>query len=285
MSVGVLVALLSAFFSAGRESLRKYVATDFSSVEIGFIGQVYGAVLLFPFAAWIYLQNGFSLTPSLLFAAIISGGVVLSTTYIYIEAMRISDISVTEPLRQTTPIFVALLEPLILDIGVEMSIVGAAVLGGIGSYVMVSKGSMKEPIRNIKNKGALMALLVAFIFSIWAIASRFGATNTNPLLFTYLTYIISLAGFGVWKSRRSETIEIKNYFRKDMFALGTVTAASAVIGIYAYSLLSASEVTVIKQTSGIFGVLIGGRFFKETDIVRKIIGAIIIVSGVVLVAI
>jgi drug/metabolite transporter (DMT)-like permease len=65
--------------------------------------------------------------------------------------------------------------------------------------------------------------------------------------------------------------------------MGVVTAVGAVITIYVFSLISASEVVVVKQTSGIFGILIGRRFFKEEAIFRKLLGALVIMAGVLIV--
>lgn len=284
MEIGILVALASAFTSSLRESIRKHVSTDFSSVEIGFLTQVYGALVLAPFAIYYFLQTQVIFTPGLVFALLLSAGGVLSSTYIYVEAMRISDLSVTEPLRQMTPLIVAVLEPLVLDTAFSIKIVAAALLGALGSYVLVSENGLAEPLENMKNRGAFMALLVAVIFAVLAIAKRFGSTNIEPLLFTYFTYILGLIGFWIWKRRNGEEIGREDFLRRDVAAMGTVTAVGAVITIYAFSLISASEVVVVKQTSGIFGILIGRRFFKEDAIIRKLIGALIIISGVALVA-
>lgn len=284
MEIGILVALVSAFTSSLRESIRKHVSTDFSSVEIGFLTQVYGAVVLAPFAIYYFLQTQVTFTPGLIFALFVSAVGVVSSTYIYVEALRISDLSVTEPLRQMTPLIVALLEPLILKTAFSGKIIIAALLGALGSYVLVSKNGLTEPLENMKNKGALMAVLVAFIFAVLAIAKRFGSTNIEPLLFTYFTYILGLAGFWVWKRRNGEKINRQEFVCRDVAAMGTVTAVGAVITIYAFSLISASEVVVVKQTSGIFGILIGRRFFSEEGIIRKLIGAAIIIAGVALVA-
>jgi len=283
MEIGILVALVSAFTSSLRESIRKHVFTDFSSVEIGFLTQVYGAVVLAPFALYYLLQTQITFTPGLVFALLLSAGGVLSSTYIYVEAMRISDLSVTEPLRQMTPLIVALLEPLILDTAFSIKIMAAALLGALGSYVLVSKESLAEPLESIKNKGAFMALLVAVIFAVLAIAKRFGSTNIEPLLFTYFTYILGLIGFWIWKIRNGEEIGREGFLRRDIAAMGVVTAVGAVITIYAFSLISASEVVVVKQTSGIFGILIGRRFFKEEAIFRKLLGALVIMAGVLIV--
>ena len=284
MEIGILVALVSAFTSSLRESIRKHVSSDFSSVEIGFLTQVYGAVVLAPFALYYLLQTQITFTPGLVFALLLSAGGVLSSTYIYVEAMRISDLSVTEPLRQMTPLIVALLEPLVLDTAFSIKIVAAALLGALGSYVLVSKNGLAEPLENMKNKGAFMALLVAVIFAVLAIAKRFGSTNIEPLLFTYFTYILGLIGFWIWKRRNGEEIGREDFLRRDIAAMGVVTAVGAVITIYAFSLISASEVVVVKQTSGIFGILIGRRFFSEEAIIRKLIGALIIIAGVAVVA-
>lgn len=283
MEPGTILALTAALFSSLKGIARKHISKDFTSIQIGYLGQVYGSVLILPFAAWRYTQTGFNPTPGILLALVISTAVVLASTYLYIEALRITDISVTEPLRNTSPIFVALLEPLLLGINFQTLILAAALLGSAGAYILVSKDSLLTPIENMKNKGALISVLVAFILGLYSIAQRFGATNADPLIFIYLTYVTSLIGFWIWKKHEGTSVELKTYFRKDVFILGTVTAIGVVAGIYAYSFISASETTVIKQTSAIFSVLIGGKFFKETDLLRKTIGALIIIAGVILV--
>lgn len=283
MSLGILLALTAALFSSLKGIARKHVARDFTSVEIGYMGQVYGSVLLLPFAAWRYLEAGITLNPGLATAIFLTTLTVLAATYLYIEALRITDISITEPLRNTSPIFVALLEPVILGISFETVLVAAALLGSAGAYILVAKDSILEPIESMKNRGALLSVLVAFILALYSIIQRFGATNMDPLLFAYITYVTSLMGFWIWKRKESGTVELEDYFRKDVFALGVVTAAGVVAGLFAYSMITASEVTVVKQTSAVFGVLIGGRFFKEDSLVRKLVGALIIFAGVLLV--
>lgn len=285
MGPGVLLALLAAIFSSLKGVARKHVARDFSSVQIGYIGQVYGAVLLLPVAIWKYSEAGITFTPGVLTAVLVSTAVILSSTYLYIEALRITDISITEPLRNTSPIFVAILEPLILSINFEILVLVAALMGSLGAYILLAKDSLLTPVENMRNRGALLSVIVAFILALYSIAQRFGATNTDPFLFIYLTYLTGLVGFWIWKRKESGSIELNDYFRKDVFALGTVTAAGVVAGIFAYSMISASEVTVIKQSSAVFSVVIGGKFFKEDDLIRKLIGAIIIMLGVILVAI
>ena len=283
MEPGTILALTAALFSSLKGIARKHVSKDFTSVQIGYIGQVYGAVLILPFAAWRYTQTGFQPTTGIITALMISTLVVLASTYLYIEALRITDISVTEPLRNTSPIFVALLEPAVLGISFQTLLIAAAVLGSAGAYILVSKDSLLTPIENMKNRGALLSILVAFILGLYSIAQRFGATNADPLIFIYLTYVTSLIGFWIWKRKEGSKIPLKTYYRRDIFTLGLVTAIGVVAGIYAYSFISASETTVIKQTSAIFSVLIGGKFFKETELLRKTIGASIIITGVILV--
>lgn len=284
MQLGIILALLAALFSSLKGIARKHVSRDFSSIQIGYMGQVYGVLLLLPLAAWRYTQTGLNLTPGIAMALTVSTVIVLASTYLYIEALRITDISVTEPLRNTSPIFVALLEPLILNIQMEALIIAAAVMGSAGAYILVAEKSLLTPLENMKNRGALLSILVAFILSLYSIAQRFGATKADPLLFIYMTYITSLIGFWIWKKKEGETIKPKTYLRKDVFALGTVTATGVVLGIYAYSMITASEVTIIKQTSAAFSVILGGKFFKEQQLTRKLIGALIIGLGVLLVA-
>ena len=282
MQLGIVLAILAALFSSMKGAFRKHVARDFSSVEIGFLGQVYGAILLLPFAAFRFSQASINLTPGVLAALSVSTLVVLASTYLYIESLRVTDISVAEPLRNTSPIFVALLEPLVLNISFKMVTLLAALMGSAGAYILVSKNSVLKPLENLENKGAFLAVIVAFILALYSIAQRFGATNTDPLLFIYLTYVAGLIGFWIWMRKESGKMDLENYLRRDVFALGSVTALGVVAGIYSYSMISASEVAIIKQLSAVFGVLIGGRFFREEDLWRKMVGAVIVIAGVFL---
>lgn len=285
MQLGIVLALVASVVTAARESIRKHVATDFTSVQMGYISQVYGVIILTPFAVWQFLVSNPVITLGVLFANLVSAVGVLLIVYFYIEALRITDISVTEPLKQTPPILVALLEPVLLKTLFSPLTVIAAFLGTVGAYILMAKNGYSKPIANFKNKGAMLALLVAVIYALISIAKRFGSTSINPLVFTYITYVMALTGFWIWKKIWGQEVKKESYFRKDVFAMGTVTALGAVITIYAFSLISASEVTVVKQTSGIFTILIGGRFFRETGIIRKLVGAAVIIAGVILVSI
>ncbi|MFT4892447.1 MAG: drug/metabolite transporter (DMT)-like permease [Candidatus Nanohaloarchaea archaeon] len=285
MQIGVIIALISAVTSTLRESVRKLVSSDLRSIEIGYLGQLYGTIFLSPIAAFIYYLNGFNWSIGVITALLISTGVVISTTYLYIEAMRIADFSVTESLRQTTPIFVAFLEPLILGITFQPVMIFGALLGALGSYILVADDGLLEPVENMKNKGGMLSILVAIIFAIWAIVSRFGATNSDPYLFSYFTFVLGLLGFWIWKKKRSISIQKEYYLDKNIILLAVLTSLGAVVTIYAYSYISASEVTIIKQISGILGIFVGGRYFREKELIRKALGAITILAAVLLILI
>lgn len=285
MALAFVAALISALLSTFRESSRKHVSRDFSSVEIGFIGQVYGIILLFPLAAWRFLEKGLVWNPKLVVSLLISTGVVLSTIYLYVEAMRETDISLTEPLRKTTPIFVAVSEPFFFPIDFNASILAGALLGTLGVYILVAENRILQPIEAANRRGILLSLLVALIFTIYSLVLRFGATNTDPFLFIYMTFVLGLIGFWAWKRKKGDRVGRKSFFRRDVIALGFFTAIASVFGVYAYSVLSASEVTIIKQTSGIFGVIVGGKFFDEKGLLRKMIGSAIVLISVAIISI
>lgn len=279
MILGVILAIGSALGSTLRETARKHVSEDFSSVKVGYLAQIYASLLLLPLAAWKFFKVGIGLNIDLILAVLVSTGAIISSTYLFIEAMRISDFSVTEPLRKLSPIFVAILEPLVLGINFSPRIAFGAVLGAGGSYILVSKDSLLKPLETIRNKGALVAILVAFILSLWAIAMRFAATHTNQFIFIFLIAFTSLLGFQIWMLKRGETVSIDELFRRDVFGLGFFTAIATVAGIFAYTYLSASEVTILKQTSAIFGIIIGGSLFKEENLLRKFVGTLTIILG------
>ncbi len=283
IELGVVVALLASLVSALRDAFQKKLTDGFTSVEIGFIGQVYGVVLLAPLTLYVYLTSEAVMTSTVFLSILVVSTCIVLAFYFFIEALRDTDISIVSPLRRSTPIVVALLEPLVLGVSYRSVVLLAGALGTVGAYVLMADEGFMEPILNLRERGAQMALASTFVFAISAISLRYGTTNYDTILFTYLVYLLGLVGFWFLMVGGSHSVSRPDYLDSDMIWMGSLNTVAAVMTFYAFSLISASEVTIVKQTTGIFGILVGGAYFRESELLRKLIGTLIVIAGVVLV--
>lgn len=194
--------------------------------------------------------------------------------------MKIEDLSIASPLKQTIPLFVALLEPLFLATSYSISILSGAFLTVLGSYFIVFEGNnYTAPLKRMSNKGPLMALGSAFFFGLGAIAVKFVVTNVPVGFFLSIVFWFSAATIGIGVYHRSE-IEIKDYTGREFVYLGLLTAVSQALIFYTIELSSASEATIIFRLSIVFNVLIGFQLFNEKNLFYRLLGTVFIIAGI-----
>lgn len=280
MVLGTLLALGASFGGSVRETLQKHLTEDFTSLQMAFMGQVLGLLPLTVLAPFVLRGSSFTVNPWIVAALGISSGSTLIAVYLFFEALQGEDLSVVSPLRQVNPVIVAILEPLALGTLLEPMTGLGALASTAGAYVLVASNGLKAPLENLRNREAQLVLLVALIYAGASVARRFGTTATDPFAFLYTTWVLTTSGFTVWIYRRNELPGRKSFLRGDVLSMSLVTVLSVSIGFFALSLISATRYTVIKQLSGIFSVLIGGKVFSEQDLGRKMIGAVLILVGV-----
>ncbi len=134
-----------------------------------------------------------------------------------------------------------------------------------------------------------------FIFSVLAAVS-FGLAFTNDAFIvnnfdvpSYLTIAFIIPSLAVWAVYPKSTGKMKPLFEKETLLklglLGVFYAISAITIFLAYQVgKNASQIAPLNQTATIVTVVLSVVFLKEkTDLLRKLLGAIISFAGVVLV--
>ena len=127
-------------------------------------------------------------------------------------------------------------------------------------------------------------MIVAFIFSFAAVVGKQGILHSSPIYFTVtffvafnLTVLIILLA-----SRRIRLQTYSNQPGKGLVA-GTLLFLQAVGHGYAISLTKAAYMISIKRLSILFGVIFGALVFKEHNIGARLTGAVLMLSGAVLI--
>ncbi|MDT8273753.1 MAG: DMT family transporter, partial [Desulfomonilia bacterium] len=210
--------------------------------------------------------------------------------YCYMRAIRNSPLSLTLPFLAFTPIFIIATGAVVLGETLTSTGILGIVLIVIGSYFLnLSKiqTSVLEPFTAIfKEPGSRLMLLVSFLYSLTSIIGKLGVIHSSPAFFG-ITYFMGLAVvmtlFLPFVPRARISALRSNPGAG--IALGSVIAVMIFSHMLAISLIQAAYMIALKRTSLLFGVLYGAVMFKEERIAQRLVGASIMVAGVLVIGI
>ena len=209
---------------------------------------------------------------------------------LYIRAIKVSPLSLTLPFLSLTPIFLIATSYIILGEKPDKFGFIGMILVVIGAYLLnvhtISQGFL-EPFKAIaKEKGSVLMIIVAFIFSIGACLGKIAVQHSNPEFFSVIyIFLLSLSLF-IIISLKSKHFLSKSISRPIPFIfIGLLIAIMIITHLKAISLIEVSFMVSVKRLSILFGVLYGIMFFKETNINERLLGATVMVSGIIVMAV
>jgi uncharacterized membrane protein len=208
---------------------------------------------------------------------------------LYIRAIKVSPLSLTLPFLSLTPIFLIVTSYIILGekpdkfgfIGIMLVVIGAYLLNAH----TISQGFL-APFKAIaKEKGSVLMIIVAFIFSIGACLGKIAVQHSSPAFFSVIyIFLLSLFLF-IIISFKSKHFLSKSISRPVPFIfIGMLIAIMIITHLKAISLIEVSYMVSVKRLSILFGVLYGFMFFKEANIKERFLGATVMVSGIIVIA-
>jgi len=209
---------------------------------------------------------------------------------LYIRAIKVSPLSLTLPFLSLTPIFLIGTSYIILGEKPDKSGFIGIILVVIGAYLLnvhtISQGFL-APFRAIaKEKGSVLMIIVAFIFSIGVCLGKIAIQHSSPAFFSVIyIFLLSLFLF-IIVSFKCKHFLSKSISRPVPFVfIGMLIAIMIITHLKAISLIEVSYMVSVKRLSILFGVLYGIMFFKETNIKERLLGATVMVSGIIIIAV
>ncbi len=209
---------------------------------------------------------------------------------LYMRAIKISPLSLTLPFLSLTPIFLIGTSYIILGEKPDKSGFLGVILVVIGAYLLnihtVRRGYL-EPFKAIAGeKGSVLMIIVAFVFSLGACLGKIAVQHSDPIFFS-VTYslLLSLVLFLIISSKT------KHFFSKVIFRpvpfllIGMLMAIMMITHLKAVSLVDVSYMISVKRLSILFGVIYGVVFFKETNIKERFLGASVMITGIILISV
>lgn len=279
-SLWLLTGIVTAVFISAVTLMQKHLTERYTSLELSFVSSLLAAVFLLPFGA-VSWGDGVAFTP-VLGAAVLAVGVANTVgVYAFLRALEIGDISVASPLRQTLPVFVAVMEPLILMMPYRLPVLLGAGLASVGAYVTLIEPSKPfKPLKRLQGKGPLLALASAFFLAVGAIAAKFAVDRMAIGVFVVLVFALQTAGYWAVIRLQGRQVRTVTVWTRPLLLLGVLTAVRQVLIFATIRLSTAAEATILFRIAILMDILVGYWLFKEQHIRYRLVGGAFIFAGV-----
>lgn len=278
-------SLAAALCQSTNDAIAKGFFSHFTAYEMGAVRLAYALPFLL-LALWIVPVPPLDST----FWACLAVGlpVEVSAFLCYMRAIKVSPLSLTLPFLAFTPAFVILSGALIL--GETLSAYGITGIGMIvaGSYLLNVSRARQDLLGPIKavcmEQGSWLMLLVAMMYSLTATVGKLAILHSSPAFFGVIYFLLLTALFFSLFPLIPRA-KVRNLFASPIPGItsGLVLAGMIFSHTFAISLTQAAYMIAIKRSSLLFGVLFGALFFREANIRERLLGASIMMGGVIII--
>lgn len=278
-----IATLLAALLGSVRDGLQKLLLSDIESHELGFFSGTIGAILMTPFG-YMYFPGHLTLFLGVLL--VFSGFASVIAIWMFLVALDIGEISVITPLRRVSPVIVAVIEPFFLAASYKPGILIGAILCGLGAFITAVKTeNITTPLKDLANTAAILAIGVALFKALGSIATVYLAREMNYLFLSFFSLLSMAIGFAAITHKKQDNFDLRKGWNTNVGMVGLFAVLGTILITFAYSAASATQVITVKQSTIIFSILIGGKFFKEGNMMRKIVGSLLIIISIIFVSI
>ena len=280
----ILAAFLHATWNLFAKVSKDMIALMWWATVLGVLG----------YGIWLLFGPGIYLAPASLLPFLVSA--VAETGYFVtlVKGYSQGDLSLVYPIsRGSAPIFAVVLSALVLSeklpwfgyVGIGLMVIGIYVAslplrGGRRNLW----GTMLAPFRNVAVGWSLAS---AVFIAIYSVSDKIVVTATPPLIYNWWVFVGNAILWMplVWHRFPSR----RNFDELRKNALGVIATSVMMVGAYAAALValgltSASYVVAGRGLSVVIGAFFGSLMLKEGFGSTRIMGATLMVVGLVLIA-
>jgi len=199
------------------------------------------------------------------------------------------DLSLVYPLARSAPLFVMLGGVIVLkEIPSVTGFVGIILTVG-GAYIIGLKSmrikEIVKPIVLLTNRAYQLALFTAIITAAYSIIDRIGVSLIDPFAFIVLLLCLEallFTPFVLWK-RSNVIIAEWRENNKNIILAGLARFVSYLLILYVMLDTQLSYVVAVRQISIVLAVITGSMILKEENARTRMIGALGILAGVIVI--
>ena len=281
--MSILICIISAFFWAAFDLTRKLSLQKISSVSLLLIFTL-GQTLIF--GTWVFYEDPFLNLKSYIIPGLALIIISLFSALLFLKAIKQSDLSLTIPLLSLSPLFSSLFSLIFLNEKLSYFQYIGVFLIIFGTLILYSKRiTLGEILKSFKvlinNKSARLMFVVSLIWSLTPVLDKLCLKNSSINIHGFIQSfgLVILLTF-LLKSERREITDLKKNWK--LILITTLTGIIAtVLQFYAILFNYVPIMEAIKRSIGqLSSVIVGKLFFKEKITKPKILGVLILSSGV-----
>ena len=284
------IALLSSFLSAFSTIGEKKVLLNIGALKFSFLLSITNLLFSLPFFFTIDYSaiNGYNI--SILFIKSVLG---VAAFLCVMTSIKNLELSKALPLLALTPGFVAVFAFLFLGEELRSTEIIGLLLLVVGTYILESK-KLKEVLSPfsvfVKSRYHHYVVFALLLFTASSILDKvllvkLNFTPTSLIAFQHFFFaFLFLAVFIFFRDKNEPGL--LNVRKNDLIlivVISILTIGYRYTQIVAVSMASVALTLAVKRTSVFWATIIGGKIFKETNLLKKTISVLLIVIGTILI--
>ncbi len=284
------IALLSSFLSAFAAISQKKVLFKLNPVQFSFYLSIANLLLSIPFFFFIDYNTINSYNLSVLFIKSLIG---VAAFLCVMTALKNLQISNALPLLALTPGFVAVFAFLFLGEALKFYEVLGLISLIAGTYILESK-NLKEILFPLnvffksKYHHYILAALLLFTASsvmdkLLLIKLDFTPISLTAFQHFYFALMFFIIYFSFKGKLENHSPQINKTDVLWILLISVLTIGYRYTQIVSISLASVALTLAVKRTSVLWATVIGGRIFKDSNLLKKIIAVLFILLGAILI--
>jgi drug/metabolite transporter (DMT)-like permease len=210
-------------------------------------------------------------------------------------SMKNLELSEALPLLAVSPALVAVLAFIFIGDNLRLGDWAGVLLIVAGTYILeIKKGTFEifAPFKNIFRSTKYVYVLTAVVlFTVTSLMDRILLKGYKLPPYTFMAYqqlFYALIFIVIVLAKRKNLILPFKNISRDIWLLillvGVFTVIYRFTQIAAVKLAPVALVLAIKRLSVLIAIIIGGKLFKEKNLVKRLIAALIILAGITLLA-
>lgn len=279
------IALGCAFLTACCDSISKRIMETNDEWITGAVLPGIAALFLAPV---FWAQHPKPLSMDLLAVLAIAVPLEVLAYYLFLSALRMAPLSLTVPLLSLTPALTIATSWFLLGEQICPSALFGILLVTVGAYILngdLARENFAAPVRAlVSNRGSRRMLMVAVIWSVTSALGKKGVTIYGAIPFGMVLLLGVVIIFGIIAAMRWNAPRVRvdvSVPALGFFLLGGMVMAGAeATHFLSISLAPTACMIAVKRLSLVFGVLMGWLWFREQNIRYRLLGGVIMVTGV-----
>jgi len=280
--IGITAALLSAVCATAKDIVSKGVAPQVSGRVSALASFLFALPYYLGVLGVLYLLGieTFTVSGPFLTWVILRALSDTAAEWLKMEAIAVSDLSFVACFLALSPVFLIFTSPFLTGDPIGRTEIGALLLVVVGTIIVAWKPG--ESLARADRRGMLLGTGAAFFFSLNTCFDRLAVQTASPTLSGFaVTLAAGLMLLPTLRQTPSVNADLWR-LRRPFLLRGFFELSFMVAKLTALVYLTAPTVMALQRVSLVLSVIGGRTIFHERDFQRRLVGASLVLGGVVL---